>query len=62
MNLLLIFYEADLFVKWVPRLSESLIAKAYSDTRKLMQQRFNLPWPMKDREVFVELTGLFLKE
>lgn len=55
-NVLLLLREVDLMKKWVPMIMDVKIMNEYTTWRQLMYQRFDSPWPMKDREDIVEVT------
>ncbi|CDW91570.1 UNKNOWN [Stylonychia lemnae] len=59
-NIVLLLREADLLKHSVPLLAVSEVKNAYKPWRQLLYQRFNAPWPLKDREVWVEISGYML--
>lgn len=59
-NVIALLMEVDLFKEWIPMLSEAKIRHQHRPFRQYLYQKFNAPWPMKGREVHVEVTGYML--
>eukprot|EP00347_Sterkiella_histriomuscorum_P009600 403340587 len=59
-NIALLLRAIELYKEWVPLLSEIKLLGKFSLWRQLMYQKFNAPWPLKGREVIIEISGYVL--
>jgi hypothetical protein len=61
-NLFSILGEAQLFKEWIPLMKQSDIVAEVSHLRKLAYFRCNMPWPLSPREIYLQASGLIIKE
>ena len=61
-NLFAILGEVQLFKNWVPMTKQSDIISEISHLRKLAYFKNNLPWPFHQREIFLQASGIIIKE
>lgn len=61
MNILLLSNEGDITHNYIPTISKSYFRLLYTPLRTLVEQKINLPWPLKDRQAYAE-SASFLVE
>ncbi|CDW71742.1 UNKNOWN [Stylonychia lemnae] len=62
MNSLILSNEVDLHSSWIPNVGQSKLPKIASPLHTVLHQKFNLPWPMKSREQFLESQSFVLED
>jgi hypothetical protein len=51
-----IMKEVPKFVLWMPRLLEAKVVKEESPNSKIIYMAIDMPWPVKDRDMYVQMT------
>ena len=62
LHLISVLGEVELFKSWVPLTERSDLLAEVSHLRKLGYFRANLHWPLTKREMFVQASGVMLRD
>lgn len=62
LNIINLLFEFELMPKWIPFMDKGEKISKVTERRVLARVSISLPWPLTDRELFVEGNFFYLKK